>query len=194
MKKLILVLLCLPLLFTTCNKEDDNIVLEPIIINNAWQLSIQSTYLAQGDQYTFGSWTDPLTGSIFTGRINYVSSGSIMVSNDTIFSGVSTSYSSRVWSINENQFIIDTYYDENGFAYNISEHNFTKNLDTLVVNFQSSDIKKFVINKLTTDQFHITSIPDTNYIPVFDINGVYQDTILMNLTSDKYVFNKINQQ
>jgi len=192
MKKLILVLLCLPLLFTTCNKEDDNIVLEPIIINNAWQLSIQSTYLAQGDQYTFGSWTDPLTGSIFTGRINYVSSGSIMVSNDTIFSGVSTSYSSRVWSINENQFIIDTYYDENGFAYNISEHNFTKNLDTLVVNFQSSDRKKFVINELTTDQFHITSIPDTNYIPVFDINGIYRDTLLMNLTSDKYVFNKID--
>jgi len=194
MKKLLLILLCLPLLFTTCKKEDNNIVLEPITINNAWQLSIQSTYLAQGDQYTFGSWTDPSTGILYTGVKSYVSSVSLMQSKDTIFPSVSTSYSSRVWSINENQFIIDTYYDENGFAYNISEHNFTKNLDTLVVNFQSSDRKKFVINELTTDQFHITSIPDTNYIPVFDINGIYRDTLLMNLTSDKYVFNKINQQ
>ena len=192
MKKILFILFCIPLFFTTCKKQDDNIVLKPITINNAWQLSIQSTCLANGDQYTFGSWTDPLTGSIFTGMINYLSSGSIMVSNDSIFSGLSSSYSSRVWSINENQFIIDTYYDENGFAYNISEHNFTKILDTLVVNFQSGDIKKFVINKLTFDKFYITSIPDTNYSPIYNINGFYQDTILINLTSDKYVFNKIN--
>ena len=189
MKKLLLILLCLPLLFTTCKKEGSTIEIEEeSTVNNVWQLSMQSTSLSHGDQYTSGSWLDPSTGSIYTGRINYVSSGSIMVSNDTIFPGVSTSYSSRVWSINENQFIIDTYYDENGFAYNISEHNFTKNLDTLVVNFQSGDIKKFVINKLTSDKFYITSIPDTNYSPVFNINGVYQDTILMHLTSDKYFF------
>jgi len=188
----------LPLLFSTCKKEDyaKEIVEEPsnITISNVWQLSLQSTYLTQGDFFAYGTIQDISNGIMYTGMIQYVGSTSIMVSNDTIFPGVSTSYSSRIWSVNENQLIIDTYYDENGFAYNISEHNFTKNLDTLVVNFQSSDIKKFVINKLTTDQFHITSIPDTNYIPVFDINGIYRDTLLMNLTSDKYVFNKINQQ
>tara|TARA_B110000879_G_scaffold158994_1_gene205277 strand:- start:99 stop:446 length:348 start_codon:yes stop_codon:yes gene_type:complete len=115
-----------------------------------------------------------------------------MVSNDTIFPGVSTSYSSRVWSINETQVIIDTYYDQNGFAYNISQHNFTKNLDTLIVNFQSGDIKKFIINELTASKLHITSIPDTNYIPVFNINGIYQDTVLMNLNADKYLFDIIS--
>ena len=192
MKKLLLALLCLPLLFTTCKKEDSVIEPSNITINNVWQLSMQSTYLAHGDQYTFGIWIDPSTGNIYTGRINYVSSGSIMVSNDTIFPGVSTSYSSRVWSINETQVIIDTYYDQNGFAYNISQHNFTKNLDTLIVNFQSGDIKKFIINELTAYKLHITSIPDTNYIPVFNINGIYQDTVLMNLNADKYLFDIIS--
>ena len=192
MKKLLLALLCLPLLFTTCKKEDSVIEPSNITINNVWQLSMQSTYLAYGDQYTFGIWIDPSTGKTYTGRINYVSSGSIMVSNDTIFPGVSTSYSSRVWSINETQVIIDTYYDQNGFAYNISQHNFTKNLDTLIVNFQSGDIKKFIINELTAYKLHITSIPDTNYIPVFNINGIYQDTVLMNLNADKYLFDIIS--
>tara|TARA_B110000858_G_scaffold107325_1_gene122763 strand:+ start:100 stop:681 length:582 start_codon:yes stop_codon:yes gene_type:complete len=193
MKKLLLILLCLPLLFTTCKKDGSTIEIEEESnVNNVWQLSMQSTSLSHGDQYTSGSWLDSSTGSIYTGRINYVSSGSIMVSNDTIFPGESTSYSSRVWSINENQFITDTYYDENGFSYNISVHNFTKILDTLVISFQSEEIKKFIINELTTDQFHITSIPDTNYIPLFDVNGIYRDTLLMKLTSDKYVFNKID--
>jgi len=192
MKKLLIILLCLPLLFTTCKKEDSNIVFEPVTLNNAWQLSIQSTYIAHGDQYTFGSWTDHSTGVFYTGVKSYVSSVSLMQSKDTIFPSESTSYSSRVWSINENQFITDTYYDENGFSYNISVHNFTKILDTLVISFQSEEIKKFIINELTTDQFHITSIPDTNYIPLFDVNGIYRDTLLMKLTSDKYVFNKID--
>ena len=171
-----------------------------ITINNKWQLSMQSTSLAQGDQYAYGVWIDSLvTGTVYIGRMNYVSSGSIMVSNDIVFPGVSLSYSSRVWSITQNQVtvngltassIIDTYYDENGFSYNILQHNFTRNLDTIVVNFQSGDIKKFVINELTADKLHITSIPDTNYIPVFDINGIYQDTVMMNLTSDNYFFDK----
>ncbi len=190
----------MPLLFTTCKKEDSLIEPSNITINNKWQLSMQSTSLAQGDQYASGTWIDWLvTGTVYTGRINYISSGSIMVSNDTVFPGVSSSYSSRVWSITKNQVtvngltassIIDTYYDENGFSYNISQHNFTKNLNTIVVNFQSGDIKKFVINELTADKLHITSIPDTNYIPVFDINGIYQDTVMMNLTSDNYFFDK----
>ena len=192
MKKLLLILLCLPMIFSSCKKEEENeLLIEPISLNNAWQLSIQSTCLAHGDQYAFGSWTDPSAGIFYSGVKSYVSSVSLMQNKDTIFPSVSTSYSSRVWSVNENQFIIDTYYDENEFVYNISEHNFTKNLDTLVVNFQAGYIKKFVINRLTSDKFHITSIPDTNYSPVFNINGVYQDTILMHLTSDKYFFNKV---
>ena len=192
MKKLLLILLCLPLLFSSCKKEENNeVVIEPISLNNAWQLSIQSTCLAHGDQYAFGSWTDPSAGIFYSGVKSYVSSVSLMQNKDTIFPSVSTSYSSRVWSVNENQFIIDTYYDENEFVYNISEHNFTKNLDTLVVNFQAGDIKKFVINELSSDQFNITSIPDTTYIPLFDGNGVYKDTVLINLTSYKYFFNKV---
>ena len=198
MKKLLPLLLCLPLLFTTCKKEDSVIEPSNITINNKWQLSMQSTSLAQGDQYAHGFWIDSLvTGMIYSGLINYISSGSNMISNDTVFPAVSSSYSSRDWSITENPVtvngltassIIDTYYDENGFSYNISQHNFTRNLDTIVVNFQLGDIKKFVINELTADKLHITSIPDTNYIPVFDINGIYQDTVMMNLTSNKYFF------
>ena len=199
MKKLLLILLCLPLLFTTCKKEDSVIEPSNITINNKWQLSMQSTSLAHGDQYANGLWVDSVTGFIYTGRMNYVSSGSIMVSNDTVFPAVSSSYSSRDWSITENPVtvngltassIIDTYYDEDGFSYNISQHNFTRNLDTIVVNFQSGDIKKFVINELTADKLHITSIPDTNYIPVFDINGIYQDAVMINLTSANYLFDK----
>ena len=178
------------MIFISCKKEGPVIEPSNITINNAWQLSMQSTYLAHGgDLFTNG--TIQIDNSVYDGKIQYVSLNSIMVINDTIFPSVSTSYSSRVWSINENQFIIDTYYDENGFAYNISEHNFTKNLDTLVVNFQSGDIKKFVINKLTTNQFHITSIVDTNYIPLIDANGIYQDTVLIDVTSYTYYFDVI---
>ena len=185
----------MPLLFSTCKKEDyaKEIVEEPsnITISNVWQLSLQSTYLTKGDFFAHGTIHDISNGIMYTGMIQYVGSTSIMVSNDTIFPGVSTSYSSRIWSVNENQLIIDTYYDENGFSYNISQHNFTKISDTVVVNFQSGDIKKFVINELTSDQFNITSIPDTTYIPLFDGNGVYKDTVLINLTSYKYFFNKV---
>ena len=185
----------MPLLFSTCKKEDyaKEIVEEPsnITISNVWQLSLQSTYLTNGDLFAYGTIQDISNSIMYAGMIQYVDSASIMLSNDTIFPGVSSSYFSRIWSINENQLIIDTYYDENGFSYNISQHNFTKFSDTIVVSFQSGDIKKFVINELTSDQFHITSIPDTNYIPLFDGNGVYKDTVLINLTSYKYFFNKV---
>ena len=190
MKKLLLILLCLPLLFTTCKKEESAIEPTPTIYN-AWQLSMQSTSLTHGDQYANGFWIDSLTATTYHGQINSISSGSIMVSNDTVFPGLSTSYSSRVWSINQNQIIIDTYYDGNGLLYNTLEHNFTKNSDTLVVNFQSGDIKTFIINELTADHFDVTSIPKTNTSPVFDVNGIYQDTVLINITSDKYVFNEV---
>ena len=190
MKKLLLILLCLPLLFTTCKKEGSTIEPTPTIYN-AWRLSMQSTSLSHGDLYTPGIFIDNSTGVTYSGQINSISSGSIMVSNDTIFPGLSTSYSSRVWSINQTQLIIDAYYDKNGLLYNTLEHNFTKNSDTLVINFQSGDIKTFIINELTADHFDITSIPETNTSPVFDVNGIYQDTVLINITSDKYIFDII---
>ena len=194
MKKLLLILLCLPLLFTTCKKEESAIEPPPTIYN-AWQLSMQSTSLAHGDLYTPGIFIDSSTGVTYSGQINSIGSVSIMVSNDTIFPGLSTSYSSRVWSINQNQIIIDAYYDGNGLLHNTLQHSFIKNSDTLVINFQSGEIKEFIINELTADYFHITSIPGA-YIdpfsfqyPLFDENGVYQDTVLLNITSDKYFFN-----
>jgi len=185
MRKLLLIFLCLPLLFTTCKKEESAIEIEEEpTIYNAWQLSMQSTYSGIGDFFVTAAIV--IDGTIYTGQIQYIDSGLIMVSSDTI-----TLFTSRIWSINENQSITDTYYDENGFAYDILQHNFTKNLDTLVVSFQSGDIKKFVINKLTTDQFHITSIADTNYTPLIDANGIYQDTVLINATSYTYFFDVI---
>ena len=60
--------------------------------------------------------------------------------------------------------------------------------DTLVIDFQLGNVKKFVINELTADQLHITSIADTNYIPLFNVNGIYQDTVLINIISDTYLF------
>ncbi|MBT5089677.1 MAG: hypothetical protein HOM24_01190 [Flavobacteriales bacterium] len=190
MKKLLLILLCFPLLFNSCSKEgESNIVIEPITINNVWNLSMQSAFLTNG--YVGVPYIDSISGIIYVSSIEEtVAIESIW--KDSVFTGVSTIYDSRVWSINENQFIIDTYYDENGFSYNISQHNFIRNLDTLVINFQSGDIKNFVINELTADKFHITSIlNDTTYIPLFDENGIYRDTVLFNTTSNKYFFDKL---
>ena len=179
------------MIFNSCKKEDSPIGFSDNTspnIYNIWQLSMQISSLGNGDIYTNGMFIDSLSGTIYIGLINSVNSSSIIISSDTIFTGLSTIYSSRVWSINQNQLIIETYYDSNGFAYNILEHNFTKNSDTLVVNFQSGDIKTFIINELTTDNLHITSVPDANSLPVFDANGIYQDTVLMNITSDEYAF------
>ena len=65
------------------------------------------------------------------------------------------------------------------------------NSDTLVVNFQSGDTKKFKINVLTNDNLHITSVPfNSPLTPLYDINGIYQDTVLMNITLDDYTFDK----
>jgi hypothetical protein len=41
MKKLLLILLCLPLLFGSCKKEEENEVeIEPVSLNNIWNLNI----------------------------------------------------------------------------------------------------------------------------------------------------------
>jgi hypothetical protein len=144
------------------------------------------TYIKLGDQFSWGSYMDSLTGVMYSGHINY-DSIPIMVSEDTLFPGLSASYSRRVWSVNENQVIIDTYYDGNGFSYSVP-HNYIRNLDTLIINFQSGDIKKFVINELTVEKLNITSIDEKKYTPIFDGNGIYRDTVLMSLTSEEYLF------
>ena len=190
MKKTLLVLLALPLLFSNCKKEDSSKQTSPTIYNE-WQLTIQTTSLSHGDIYTAGQFIDSLTGTLYNGQLNSLGSGAILVSNDTVFPGLSTSYSSRTWIIDQNQIIIDTYYNGNGFPYNILQHNFAIYYDTLVVNFQSGGITKFIINELTSDHLHITSLADTSYSPLFDSNGIYQDTLFMNLNSDKYFFDKI---
>ena len=184
MKKLLFLFLAVSIIFSACQKEESSIELSPTIYN-AWELTMQSAYLGYGDFVTGAITIDNV---IYTGQIQYLDLGLMMISNDTIFPGIATSYSSRVWSINQNQLIIDTYYDGNGFAYATFQHTFTKNSDTMVVNFQSGDIKEFLINELTADQLHITSIADTNYIPLFDVNGIYQDTVLINIISDTYLF------
>ena len=79
------------------------------------------------------------------------------------------------------------YYDGNGFSYSVP-HNYIRNLDTLIINFQSGDIKKFVINELTVEKLNITSIDEKKYTPIFDGNGIYRDTVLMSLTSEEYLF------
>ena len=184
MKRLV-ILLCLPLLFTACKKEEATIIIEEEpSIYNAWQLSMVSTSIGTVDFFVNGAIV--INGLVYMGQIQHIDSGLIMVSSDTI-----TAFPSRIWSINQDNSITDTYYDENGFSYDILQHNFIKDLDTLTVSFQSGDTNKFVINKLTTDQLHITSIADINYIPIFDVNGIYQDTVLLEATSYTYLFDII---
>lgn len=189
MKKLLsTILLLLSIIFSACKKEDSVVEIENMTINKSWQLLMKTTSLSQGDQFKNGLYVDSLIGTIYTGQINYMDPSSVMVSLDTLFPTESASYSSRVWNVNMNQIIVDTYYDANGSPYNIKQHNYASNLDELIIAFQSGNLKKFIINKLTVDQLHITSIADTIYTPLFNANGIYQDTVFMNLTSDKYFF------
>ena len=176
------------IILSACKKEESVLEIENITINKSWQLLMKTTSLSQGDQFKNGLYVDSLIGTIYTGQINYMDPSSVMVSLDTLFPTESASYSSRVWNVNMNQIIVDTYYDANGSPYNIKQHNYASNLDELIIAFQSGNLKKFIINKLTVDQLHITSIADTIYTPLFNTNGIYQDTVFMNLTSDKYFF------
>jgi len=192
MKKLVKTILAVSFIFSACEQDASTPLANNNIasVYNIWQLSEKITTISNGDQYNIGIYVDSTSQVIYTGFINHLSSdsASILVSNDTIFPNLAANYSSRVWSINQNQLIIETYYDGNGFAYNILQHNFTMNSDTLVINFQSGDTKIFIINELTNDNLHITSIPVKNLTPVFDANGFYKDTVIMNITIDDYTF------
>ena len=193
MLKLLYTLLAVSLIFSAC--EDDTPL--PVANNNnsasiynIWKLNTQVSTISNGDQYNFGVYIDSTNQVIYNGFINQLSSDTalILVSSDTIFPSLTANYSSRVWSINQNQLITDTYYDSNGFAYNILQHNFTINSDSLVVNFQSGDTRIFIINELTINSLNITSVPVKYSNPVFDADGMYQDTVLINITSNDFAF------
>ena len=193
MKILLFTLLAVSLIFSACEQDtplpaaNNN---NSASIYNIWQLNTQVTNVSNGDQYNYGMHVDSSNQVIYNGFINQLSSDSalVLVSSDTIFPSLTANYSSRVWIFNQNQFITDTYYDSNGFAYNISQHNFTINSDSLVVNFQSGDTRIFIINELTINSLNITSVPVKYSKPVFDADGIYQDTVLMNITSNDFTF------
>ena len=192
MKKLFYILLLFSVIFSACEQD----ISTPLANNNSasiynvWQLNTEVSTISIGDQYNIGIYIDSTNQVIYNGVINQLSSDSalILVISDTIFPSLTANYSSRVWSINQNQFITDTYYDSNGFAYNILQHNFTINSDSLVVNFQSGDTRTFIITELTINSLNITSVPVKYSKPVFDADGIYQDTVLMNITSNDFTF------
>ena len=188
-KNLLLILLCLPLLLSSCKKEEGNeVFIEPVSINNAWNLNVENIFLEEG--VFGGNYTDD-NGTIFV--INSTNE-SVFISNTLqyiITTGESTDFKSRIWSFNENQSLIETYVDYNDITYNDAQHSFLKTTDTLEINFQNGNAQKFLINKLDIKELQITSVQnDSTFFPIFDINGIYQDTIMYNITSTKYYFTK----
>ena len=107
MKKLLLILICLPLLFSSCKKEEDNEeVIEQISLNNAWHLNVENTFLEAG--IYGGNYIDDETNIIYNQNVNE----SFFISNtlqQVITSGDSTDFKSRIWSFNENFNLIETY-------------------------------------------------------------------------------------
>mgnify|MGYP001585436421 FL=1 len=188
MKKLLLILLCLPMLFSSCEEEKNEVVIEPISINNAWILNVENNFLEEG--IFGGNYIDGNTNIIYTNNVNE----SLFISNTlqhVITSGESTVFKSRIWSFNESLSLIETYVDYNDITYNDEQHSYLKNSDTLEINFQNGNTQKFLINKLDNNELQITSIQnDTTIFPIFNINGVYQDSIMYNITSTKYYFTK----
>jgi hypothetical protein len=189
MKKLLLILLCLPLLFSSCKKEENNeVVIEPISLNNAWNLNVENNFLEEG--IFGGNYIDGNTNIVYANNVNE----SLFLSNTiqhVITSGESTVFKSRVWSFNESLSLIETYVDYNDITYNDEQHSYLKKSDTLEINFQNGNTQKFLINKLDINELQITSIQnDTTISPIFNINGVYQDSIMYHITSTKYYFLK----
>ena len=179
----------MPLLFSSCKKEEDNEeVIEQISLNNAWHLNVENTFLEAG--IYGGNYIDDETNIIYNQNVNE----SFFISNtlqQVITSGDSTDFKSRIWSFNENFNLIETYLDYNDITYNTAQHSYLKNSDTLEINFQNGNTQKFIINKLNINELEITSIQnDTIIFPIFDINGIYRDSIMYNITSSNYLFTK----
>jgi len=171
MKKLLLILLCLPILFSSCKKKGNNeVVIEPISLNNAWNLNVENNFLEKG--IFGGNYIDGNTNIIYNNSVNE----SLFISNTlqyVITSGESTVFKSRIWSFNESQSLIETYVDYNDITYNDEQHSYLKKSDTLEINFQNGNTQKFLINKLDINELQITSIQnDTTIFPIFNINGV----------------------
>ena len=189
MKKILLILLCLPMIFIACKKEEENeVVIEPISLNYAWNLNVENIFLEEG--IFGGNYYEDFTNMFFSSSINE----SIFISKSLqyiITTGESTVFKSRIWSFNENQSLIEAYVDYNDIIYNDVQHSYLKKSDTLEINFQTGNTQKFLIKKLDINELRITSIQnDTTFNPIFDINGIYQDTIMYNITSKKYYFTK----
>lgn len=190
MKKLLLIFIALPMIFSSCKKEveKNEVVIDPISLNNAWNLNEENTFLEEG--FLGGNYIDANSNIFYSNTINE----SLFISNslqNIVTTGESTIFKSRIWSFNENQSLIEIYVDYNDITYNDAQHSYSKKSDTLEINFQTVNTQKFLINKLDINDLHITSIQnDTTYFPIFDINGVYQDTIIYNITSKKYYFTK----
>ena len=69
MKKLLLILLCLPILFSSCKKEENNeVVIEPISLNNAWNLNVENNFLEEG--IFGGNYIDGNTNIIYNNSVN----------------------------------------------------------------------------------------------------------------------------
>ena len=189
MKKLLLILLCLPMIFSSCKKEDENkVVIEPISLNYAWYLNLENTFLEEG--ILGGNYIDSNTNITYNNSVHE----SILISNSLehiITTGESTVFKSKIWSFSENQNLIETYVDHNDITYNDAQYSYSKKSDTLEINFQTGNTQKFLINELDINELHLTSIQnDTNIFPIFDMNEVYKDTIMYNITSTKYYFTK----
>jgi hypothetical protein len=188
MKRLLFILFFL-LLLTTCKKEEPNVVGESLL-THAWQLSMQSISTFSNNYYEYGYWMDSSNNIIYTGMINQPLTNLISGAGDTVFPGLSASYSSREWRFHDNGTITDTYYDENMFPYLMSQHSYTRDGDKLVISFQTGDVKEFGIHKLNASQLHIISMLETYYYPLFDSNGIYQDTVRLDMTNHQYSFDK----
>ena len=189
MKKLLLILLCLPMIFISCEKEEENdILIDPISLYNIWSIDSESSFIEKG--VLGGNYFDINTNTEY---INSVEETQFIEKSleYTITTGQSTNFKSRFWSFNENQNLIETYLDYNDVAYNVSQHSYLRNSDTLEINFQPNYPQSFLINQLDNNNLEIISIKnDTTFFPIFDVSGIYQDTIMYNIHSKKYRFTK----
>lgn len=179
----------------SCKKDNDEMEKEDnptFSIYKAWTLSLQTYDSLIGDSFIDTIYVDPISGVMFSGMIQDVNSVSNVIMTDTVFSNAFPYYYSRVWSINSNQSIIETFYDDNGFAYNTLYHTFIKNVDTLKITFQSGKMINFLINDLNIENFNISAITDTSYVPIVK-DGVYQDTVLITFNRERYFFNELIQ-